>query len=175
MPSSERHDSPTQGSAAARLGDGPRCSRGVGGARERGRGPAGGERGAVGGLEAPGEGGHGSTVASPSTHAARARPTLTVVPSVVTGSAGRPWPVDGCRCVACGSGAAEPAGLRSGQVVVAGGRVDGFPLEPGDRHEVDGVRVIGLPGAAPDRPAIVVGTPELTVLWAEGPGDLPET
>jgi adenosylcobinamide kinase/adenosylcobinamide-phosphate guanylyltransferase len=76
--------------------------------------------------------------------------------------------------VACGSSAAEPAGLRSGQVVVAGGRVDGFPLEPGDRHQVDGVRVIGLPGPAPDLPAIVVGTPDDTVLWAEGAGDLPE-
>jgi adenosylcobinamide kinase/adenosylcobinamide-phosphate guanylyltransferase len=76
--------------------------------------------------------------------------------------------------VACGSGAAAPAGLRSGEVVVAGGRVDGFPLEPGDRHEVDGIRAIGLPGASPDLPAIVVGTPDGTVLWAEGPGDLPD-
>jgi adenosylcobinamide kinase / adenosylcobinamide-phosphate guanylyltransferase len=96
------------------------------------------------------------------------------VQTVVTGSAGHPWPVDGCRCVACRSGPAAAAGLRIGRVVVAGGRVDGFPLEPGDRHEVDGVRVIGLPGAAPDRPAIVVGTPDATLLWAEGPGTLPD-
>jgi adenosylcobinamide kinase/adenosylcobinamide-phosphate guanylyltransferase len=76
--------------------------------------------------------------------------------------------------VACRSGSAAAAGLRIGGVLVAGGRVDGFPLEPGDRHEVDGVRVIGLPGAASDRPVVVVGAPDATVLWAEGPGALPD-
>jgi adenosylcobinamide kinase/adenosylcobinamide-phosphate guanylyltransferase len=93
---------------------------------------------------------------------------------VVSGSAARPWPVDGCGCPACRAGAASPAGLRAGRLVVAAGRVDGFPVEPGDRHEVDGVRVIALPGARPDRPVIVVGAPDSTVLWAEGPGRLPE-
>lgn len=93
--------------------------------------------------------------------------------TVVTGSAAVPWPLAGCGCVACRSGAAAAAGLRSGDAVVAAGRVDGFPLEPGDRHEVAGVRVIGLPGAVVGLPAVVVGAPGSTVLWAEGPGDLP--
>ena len=68
----------------------------------------------------------------------------------------------------CGSAAcASPAGAvtRAGVTTT---------LRPGERLEVDGVRVVALPG--PDAPGapptLVAGTPAGTLLWAQGPGPL---
>lgn len=125
-----------------------------------------------------------------------APPDAGVAPSgdvVVEGSAGTTWPVPGCGCVACRSARApaRPAALRVGGLLLAGGGVSDaggtMHLAAGGRHETGGVRVVALPGppgpGAP--PALVAHVPDVgqvagtgggrvTLLWAEGPGRLPE-
>lgn len=97
---------------------------------------------------------------------------------LVLGSAAEPWPVPGCRCVACRSGRTAAAALRVGHLTLTGGAIvapEGTRrLAAGERSEADGVRVAALPGAHPESPALVLGVGDLTLLWAEGAGDLPD-
>jgi adenosylcobinamide kinase/adenosylcobinamide-phosphate guanylyltransferase len=102
-------------------------------------------------------------------------------PALVVGSAAAPWPVAGCGCVACRNGTARAAtALRLDDVLLQAGAVttsrERRPLRPGERFASGGVRLAALPGPAPGPPAVVAGwhepTPR-TLLWAEGPGDLP--
>jgi adenosylcobinamide kinase/adenosylcobinamide-phosphate guanylyltransferase len=102
------------------------------------------------------------------------------VPAVLTGTAATPWPVAGCGCVACRGTAAAPAGLRIGPVLVSGGSVTASEgsrsLTAGERFETGGVRLAALPGPAGAPPAVVAGWHDpvpRTLLWAEGPGELP--
>jgi adenosylcobinamide kinase/adenosylcobinamide-phosphate guanylyltransferase len=99
----------------------------------------------------------------------------------VVGSAARPWPVDGCACVACAAGGTPRArtALRIGDLLLQAGAATTAGttqrLRAGDRLEAGGVRVVALPGATAV-PAVVAARQEpspLTLLWAEGPGDLP--
>jgi adenosylcobinamide kinase/adenosylcobinamide-phosphate guanylyltransferase len=107
-------------------------------------------------------------------------PTQAARPEVlILGSAAQSWPVPGCRCVTCRSGRpAAAAALRVGRLTVADGGIvasDGARrLAAGERYEADGVRVVALPGARPESPALVLRIGDRTMLWAEGPGDLPD-
>ena len=85
--------------------------------------------------------------------------------AVVEGSAAGTWPEPGCRCVACRAATAPrmPAALRIGGLRLVGGSLTRAgvttTLRPGERLEVDGVRVVALPG--PDAP----GAPQR---WSPG-------
>jgi adenosylcobinamide kinase / adenosylcobinamide-phosphate guanylyltransferase len=99
--------------------------------------------------------------------------------ALIVGSAARTWPVPGCGCVACRSRQpATDAALRVGDVRLAAGRLETpegtRELRAGERYEPGGVRVVALPGARPQLPALVLGLGERTLLWSEGPGDLPD-
>ncbi|MGZ4626924.1 MAG: bifunctional adenosylcobinamide kinase/adenosylcobinamide-phosphate guanylyltransferase [Kineosporiaceae bacterium] len=115
--------------------------------------------------------GHGAAAGAP--------PTPDV--GVVLGSAGEPWPLPGCGCVACRSGSpANAAALRVGAVTLLEGRIDTPEgpgrLRAGQRHEAGGVRIVALPGPGQERPLLVVGLGggSGTVLWCAGAGDLPD-
>lgn len=78
----------------------------------------------------------------------------------VLGTAARPWPEPGCRCVTCRGGTTgAPVGLD------VGGPLPDLPA--GSRTVRGGVRVAGLPGA------LVLADGTGTWLWSPGTGPLP--
>ena len=112
-----------------------------------------------------------------------AGPGTETSPVRIAGSAGEPWPVEGCGCVACRTGATgtrAPTALAVGPGVLSGGVLT-MPdavraLVAGAGLAVGDVRLAALPAPSGAPPAVVVAWPARrgvrTVLWAEGPGDL---
>jgi adenosylcobinamide kinase/adenosylcobinamide-phosphate guanylyltransferase len=99
----------------------------------------------------------------------------------IAGSAGEPWPVQGCGCVACRTTPSPaPAALAVGSAVLSRGVLTApgtvQTLVPGGRLVVGDVRLAALPGPPGAPPAVVAGWTDgpgvRTLLWAEGPGDL---
>jgi len=99
------------------------------------------------------------------------------------GSAGEPWPVEGCGCVACRTtapGSRAPTALAVGPGVLTSGVLttpDGVrALVAGAGLAMGDLRLAALPAPIGAPPAVVAALPDgqgvRTVLWAEGPGDL---
>jgi adenosylcobinamide kinase/adenosylcobinamide-phosphate guanylyltransferase len=102
-------------------------------------------------------------------------------PVRIAGSAGQPWPLEGCGCVACRTTRSPaPAALAVGPAVLGRGVLTAAgtaqALVPGGGVLVGDVRLAALPGPPGAPPAVVAGWTDgpgvHTVLWAEGPGDL---
>jgi adenosylcobinamide kinase/adenosylcobinamide-phosphate guanylyltransferase len=102
-------------------------------------------------------------------------------PLRIAGSAGEPWPVHACGCVACRTTPSPAtAALAVGSAVLSRGVLTSSgtvqALVPGGRLVVGDVRLAALPGPPGAPPAVVAGWTDglgvRTVLWAEGPGDL---
>jgi adenosylcobinamide kinase / adenosylcobinamide-phosphate guanylyltransferase len=120
--------------------------------------------------------------AGPASGGAGSPPRIAGTPLRIAGSAGEPWPVEGCGCVACRAtaGSRAPAALAVGTGVVSRGVLTAAGIEralvPGSGVLVGDVRLAALPAPSGAPPAVVAGWPDgsvvRTVLWAEGPGDL---